>query len=176
MILSGDGFILRDWEENDELDLVSIANEDDIFNNLRDAFPHPYKLCDAVNWIAFTKNARNSGIFFAIEVNNRLAGSIGISFKKDIYRKNSEIGYFLSKNFRGKGIMTNSIKIIVNYIFHNFDVVRIYAEPFANNIASRKVLENSGFICEAVLKNYIVKNNTIHDSCIYSLLKENWNK
>lgn len=176
MIFKGEGFILRLWEDKDAAELVSIANEDDIFINLRDAFPHPYKHGDAIDWITFAKSESSNGLFFAIEVQNKLAGSIGISFKSDIYRKNAEIGYFLSKRYRGKGIITKSIIIIVDYIFRNFDIIRIYAEPLAKNIASRKVLENAGFICEAVLKNYVVKQDTVLDSCIYSLLKENLNK
>jgi|DewCreStandDraft_4_1066084.scaffolds.fasta_scaffold131532_1 RimJ/RimL family protein N-acetyltransferase len=175
MILQGNGFILREWTENDKDELIAIANEEDVYINLRDAFPHPYTENDAVNWIDFARNEKNKGLFFAIEVDKKLAGSIGITLKTDIYRKNAEIGYFLSKKFRGKGIMTNAVKIIVKYIFDNKDIIRIYAEPMAKNIASRKVLENAGFSCEAILKNYIIKQDTILDSCIYSLLKENWN-
>ncbi len=44
--------------------------------------------------------------FFAIMYDNRLAGSIGIVSKTDIYRKNAEIGYFLGEEFWGKGIAT----------------------------------------------------------------------
>lgn len=176
MNLKGNGFILREWIDTDAEKLVSIANEEDIYNNLRDSFPHPYRLSDAKNWINMTKFKKDSNLYFAIEVNGNLAGSIGVAFKEDVYRKNAEIGYYLSKAYRGKGIMTNSIKVIVDFIFNNFDIIRIFAEPFANNIASRKVLENSGFCCEALLKSYIVKQNLILDGCIYSLLKENWNK
>ncbi len=94
--------------------------------------------------------------------------------KDDIYRKNAEIGYYLGEDYSSKGIMTNVVKKIAKYIFENFNIIRIYAEPFAENVASRRVLEKAGFKCEAVLKNYIIKNNKVQDGCIYSILKEEY--
>ena len=61
--------------------------------------------------------------------------------------------------------------MIVDYIFSNFDIERIYAEPYAYNTASRRVLEKNGFTCEAILKRYVIKNNVLLDSCIYSILR-----
>ena len=112
--------------------------------------------------------------FFAIEVDKQLVGSIGIVTKTDIYRKNFEIGYFLAEEHWGKGIATRAIKAATSYAFKNFDIVRVYAEPFSDNTGSRKALEKAGFILEATLKNNVIKNGIIKDSCIYSVLKEDF--
>jgi ribosomal-protein-alanine N-acetyltransferase len=85
-----------------------------------------------------------------------------------------EIGYFLDEAYWGKGIVTKAVKAATAFAFSKFDIVRVYAEAFADNPGSRKVLEKAGFKCEAVLKNYIVKNGVIKDSCIYSVLKEDF--
>jgi RimJ/RimL family protein N-acetyltransferase len=100
-----------------------------------------------------------------------VVGSIGIVTKTDIYRKNIEIGFFLSEKFWGQGIMTKAIRAIISYAFGTFDIVRIYAEVFSDNIASGRALEKAGFRLEATLKNSIIKNNIIKDSCIYSVLR-----
>ena len=50
-------------------------------------------------------------------------------------------------------------------------IVRIYAEPFAYNIASRRILEKNGFVCEGILRNNAVKNGKILDMMMYSLIK-----
>jgi RimJ/RimL family protein N-acetyltransferase len=70
-----------------------------------------------------------------------------------------------------EGIATIALGMIVEYVFNNFDVERVYAEPYAYNTASRRVLEKNGFICEAILKKYVIKNNVLLDSCIYSILR-----
>ena len=51
------------------------------------------------------------------------------------------------------------------------DIIKIYAEPFECNLASRKVLEKSNYKLEAILKDNIYKNGKIINSCIYSLYK-----
>jgi RimJ/RimL family protein N-acetyltransferase len=166
--------ILRPWFKSDIEELVQIANDKSIYDNLRDAFPFPYTYKDAENWIAFTEKNNNPIRFFAIICNDKLIGSIGIVFKDDIYCKNAEIGYYIGNKYRGKGYITQAIQAILKYIFLNFDIIRIYAEPFANNIASRKVLEKNNFICEAIFKQYVIKNGLIQDSCIYSILKSDY--
>jgi RimJ/RimL family protein N-acetyltransferase len=103
-----------------------------------------------------------------------VVGSIGIVTKSNIYRRNFEIGFFVSENFWGKGIATKAIKAVISYAFRNFDIVRIYAESFSDNIGSRRALEKAGLKLEATLKKSIIKNEIIKDSCIYSILREDF--
>ena len=49
--------------------------------------------------------------------------------------------------------------------------MRLYAMPFADNIASCRVLEKVGFMCEGVLRSCAVKNGKVRDMKIYSLIK-----
>ena len=171
MQIASGNMIIRDWNVGDAPALASIANNKKIFDHLRDGFPHPYTLEDAKSWIKNTRE-NTSLMSFAIEWKGELAGSIGIVKKEDIYRKNVEIGYFLGEKFWNQGIMTTVIYNIVTYIFQHLDVMRIYAEPFASNTASRKALEKAGFRCEALLRKAVIKNGVMLDSCIYAILKE----
>lgn len=56
--------------------------------------------------------------------------------------------------------------------FDSLNIIRIYAEPFAYNTGSRKVLEKAGFKLEGVMKNGVFKNGKIHDYCMYAMIKE----
>jgi [ribosomal protein S5]-alanine N-acetyltransferase len=170
-----DGVVLRTWSIRDAERLAVIANNKNIADNLRDGFPHPYSLSDAQNWLNSIIPINVPPRFFAIIFENKLTGSIGIVTKEDIYRKNVEIGYFLSQEFWGKGIVTKAVRAATAYAFSRFDIVRVYAEPYADNHGSRRVLEKAGFKCEAVFKNYVIKNGIIKDSCIYSVLREDFN-
>lgn len=167
-----DGIILRPWTITDAPQLALVANNKKIADKLRDGLPFPYSLKDAQNWLNIILPENNPPRFFSISIDKQLVGSIGIVSKTDIYRKNFEIGYFLSEEFWGKGITTMAIKAATSYAFKNFDIVRIYAEPFSDNIGSRRALEKAGFNLEATLKRNVIKNGIIKDSCIYSVLRE----
>ena len=67
--------------------------------------------------------------------------------------------------------MTEAVRQICEYVFDRSDIIRIYAEPFANNIASCRVLEKVGFQYEGTLRNNAVKNGEVIDMKMYSLLK-----
>lgn len=169
-----EGITLRPWSVSDAGNLAAIADNKNIADNLRDGFPFPYSIKDALMWLKTILPENFPPRFFAITVDNSLVGSIGIVTKSDIYRRNVEIGYFLAEEQWGKGIITKAIKATTSYAFKEFDIVRVYAEPFADNYGSRKALENAGFILEATLKNNVIKNGIIKDSCIYAVLKEDF--
>lgn len=157
---------LRPWKPEDAAALATICNNYNIWKNVRDEFPHPYTVKDAVEWIVYTlaqKPLQN----FAIVYKGDVAGSINISPKKDIYRKSIEIGYFVGESFWGKGIATEAVAHIVKHITYTFDAVRIYAEVFEKNVASMKVLEKNGFYLESIRKKSIIKNNELMDDYIW---------
>ncbi|HLN21650.1 MAG TPA: GNAT family protein [Bacteroidales bacterium] len=170
-LIAGD-LLLRPWLSSDAHSLALIANNKKIADNLRDAFPHPYSFQDAVRWLDMVIPQNIPAKFFAIEKEGRLTGSIGIVTKDDIYRKCCEIGYFIREDEWGKGIATQAIRIIAKYAFANFDIVRLYAEPFSDNAGSRKALEKAGFKHEATLRQNVIKNGIVKDSCIYGLLRQ----
>ena len=169
-----EGIIMRPWSISDASHLALIADNKKIADNLRDGFPNPYSYKDALDWLNLILPENNPPRFFAITVDNQLVGSIGLVTKTDIYRKNFEIGFFLSENWWGQGIMTRAIKAAVSYSFRDFDIVRIYAETFSDNIGSRRALEKAGLKLEAVLRRSIIKNEIIKDSCIFSVLREDF--
>ena len=157
---------LRPWQREDAQALAAIANDRNIFNNLRDHLPHPYTVMDALQWIAHCKE-QHPVINFAVTYNGKVAGSIGCVPKTDVYRKSIEIGYFIGEQFKGNGIATEAVRILLEYVQHRFDVVRIYAEVFANNKASMRVLEKNGFYLEAIHRRSVVKNNVLMDDYIW---------
>ena len=166
-------FILREWEIEDAISVAKYANNKKIADNLRDAFPYPYTLSNAMDYIGFCINAdRKKNILRAITIDGVAVGSIGVFGKDDVYRKSAELGYWLAEDFWNKGIITRAIKHITEIAFNDLDIVRIFAEPYFNNIGSRKVLEKSGFELEGILRKSVYKHNRYLDSCIYSIIKK----
>jgi [ribosomal protein S5]-alanine N-acetyltransferase len=174
MELYFEGISLRPWRISDAGRLASIANNKNISDNLRDGLPHPYTESDAIDWLNMILPENIPPRFFAISTEDFVVGSIGLVSKTDIYRKNFEIGYFLDELYWGKGIITKAIKAATAYAFREFDIVRLYAEPFADNPGSRRTLEKAGYALEAIFKKNVIKNGIIKDSCIYAVLREDF--
>lgn len=82
------------------------------------------------------------------------------------------MGYYIAEPFWGKGLGTSAVKQTCEFIFAHTDIIRIFAEPFAYNTASCRILEKSGFICEGILGSNAVKNGQVIDMKIYSNIKE----
>jgi len=158
--------VLREWKKSDAEALAKIANNKKIWNNVRDRLPYPYSKKDAKEWLALVKQQRTVTTF-CVEADGEMAGSVGFTMKEDVYRKSVEIGYFIGEEYWGKGIATEAIKQLIEYIQKNFDVVRIYAEVFEYNKASMKVLENNGFYLECIRKKAAIKNNVILDDYVW---------
>jgi len=169
-----EGISLRPWQIDDASRLAYIADDKAISDNLRDVLPFPYSLQDAIWWLNEILPKNSPPRYFAVLFNMEIVGSIGIELKSDIYRMNAEIGYFLIRQHWQKGIMTRAIKAVASYAFSEFDVTRIYAEVFCDNIGSGKALTKAGFTHEATLRRSIIKNSIVKDACIYSLLKEDF--
>jgi len=163
--------LLREWKKSDAAALAKIANNKRVWDNVRDRLPHPYTKKDAKEWLALVKKQKIVTTF-CIEADGKLAGSLGLTLKEDVYRKNAEIGYFIGEEFWGKGIATEAVRQLVNYIQKNFDVVRIYAEVFEYNKASMKVLEKNGFYLESIRRKGAIKNDMIIDDFVWVKLLE----
>ncbi len=161
---------IRDWRKNDAESLAERANNRRRWLNVRDRFPHPYGIADARNFIErATSNQpeKNS----CIEIDDSAAGGIGFRLGEDVHKHTAELGYWLAEEFWGKGVMTEAVTALANYCFEKFSLNRIFAGAYANNPASARVLEKSGFVFEGRLRNNVLKDAQILDSLLYAKTK-----
>ena len=163
---------IRKWELSDAKDLAAALSNKKVQDNLRDGLPYPYTEQDGKEFISAMLSADENETFaFAIMVDDKVVGSIGIFRQGNIHSQTAELGYYIAEEYWGKGIMTEAVKQICAYVFAKSDIIRIYAEPFAYNIASCRVLEKVGFQYEGTLRSNAVKNGKVIDMEMYSLLK-----
>lgn len=167
-----DIFELRKWKKNDAESIAIVANNSVVAANLRNAFPNPYTLEDAKWYVDdCINNEGKKQITRSIVVGEKAVGSIGIFLKEDVYEKSGELGYWLAEEYWRQGIMSSAVKKICKEAFAQFDVERIFAEPFETNVGSRGVLEKAGFTYEGTMRNGVYKNSKIQSYCMYSILK-----
>ena len=135
---------LRPWINQDYEELVHLCNHIDR-TYLSDTIPNPYHLEDAKEYIAMASQSEGeTGIYRAILNDGKIVGNISVVKKKDIRQKDSELGYYLDKDFCSRGIMTEAVR----------------------------VLEKNDFIREGIAKNSFFKNNQIYDEFLFGKLKE----
>ncbi|MDR0314827.1 MAG: GNAT family N-acetyltransferase [Oscillospiraceae bacterium] len=162
-------FVLREWTKKDVHSVAKHANNKSIEKNLRASFPHPYTLEDAEEYIDMCANAdKTKSLCRCVDVNGGAVGSIGVFLLDDVYCKSAEIGYWLSQDYWGMGIMTKAVSEICEIAFKELDIVRIQACVFGFNKGSMKVLSKAGFDLEGILKKSIYKDGQIHDSYMYA--------
>ena len=161
---------LRPWHEGDEESLVRHASNRHIWNNVRDFFPHPYTPRDANTWVRSNRSYQQPNNL-AVDIDGQAVGNIGFTVKDDIYRYNAEIGYWLGETHWRRGIMSEALPIMTEYIFGNFQVNRIFACVLEGNIGSMRVLEAAGYRHEAIHRKAAVKNNQYLDEHIFAMLR-----
>lgn len=164
---------IRSWKIEDSNNLAAALNNKKILDNLRDGLPYPYTVEDANAFILAMLDAdKNTTYAFAIVVNNKAIGSIGVFRKDNIHYRTAEMGYCIAEPYWGQGIGTSAVKQVCKYIFENTDIMRIFAEPFAYNAGSCRILEKSGFVYEGILRKNAVKNGVVLDMKMYSIVKD----
>lgn len=164
---------IREWIIEDAASLAELLNNKNILNNLRDGLPYPYTKSDAQEYITAMLEADKTKTFaFAITDGQQLAGSIGVFRCDNIHFRTAEMGYYIGEAYWGKGIGTSAVKQACDYVFQNSDILRIFAEPFAYNTASCRVLEKAGFLFEGLLRKNAVKNGQVLDMKMYARIRD----
>lgn len=171
MEIKGSKFTLRHWQSADAPALQKHANNPKVPAYLLDRFPSPYSLADAEAFIDLMLNQLTI-TNFAIEINGEVAGGIGLDFRADVYRKSPLIGYWLSEQYWGHGIMTEVVKLVTDYAFNNFDVICVLALIFSKNTGSMRVLEKAGYVQQGVIKQSVIKAGEIMDEHIYAAYRD----
>jgi len=128
---------------------------------------------DALEHIAMIEDkiTTNVGINWGITLkdNPKLLGIIGFyRMQPENYR--AEIGYMLSPDFHGRGIIPEAVNKLIRYGFDDLKLHSIEAVIDPENFASEKVLEKCGFVKEAHLKEAEFWEGKFLDKVIYSLL------
>jgi [ribosomal protein S5]-alanine N-acetyltransferase len=160
--------VLRPWRAGDETSLVRHANDREIWQNLRDQFPHPYTLADAQGWVDFA-SSQPQPTSFAIDVEAQAVGGVSLRLNEDVERVAAEIGYWLGRAFWNRGVMTAAVRAMTEHGFAQFALTRIYAVPFAANTASHRVLEKAGYAREGILRRSAIKDGRVTDQVLFAI-------
>jgi ribosomal-protein-alanine N-acetyltransferase len=166
--------ILRDFSPNDVFDFFEYASVEGVgecagWNHHKD----------------ITESAEIMGLFvkqqadWALELkeNHKMIGTIGYhtsSLASDFPKKKViEIGYVLSKDYWGRGLMSEAVKAVVDYLFTEKQYQVLIISHYDFNQRSKRVIEKNGFHYYKTTKDKYVENlNKHYDELFYILTKE----
>ncbi|OMC71765.1 ribosomal-protein-serine acetyltransferase [Paenibacillus sp. FSL H7-0326] len=117
--------------------------------------------------------AKDEGYWLGIWCGDTLVGSIGYVYL-DQENKKTEIGYWLGKEYEGKGIITRSVKALINYAFLELKLNKVEIGVATDNTKSRAIPEKLGFKREGELRDYEYINGRFVDRIIYGLKADEW--
>lgn len=165
VILKTNRLILRPWTLADLEDLYAYAKVDGV-GQMAGWLPHANKEESLRILQRFIEGKK----VFAIEYNGKVIGSLGIEKYHETelpeYADLSgrELGYVLSKDFWGLGIMPEAVKEVIRYCFEDLALDFLVCGHFTDNHQSQRVQEKCGF------QHYkMVKHETR-----YGIVKDCW--
>ncbi len=158
--------ILRPFRKGDEKEMFQNWASDEKVTEYLTWKPHPNvlftkKIVDM--WV--NDNPKETVHRFAIEYKpiHQIIGSIDVVQYKN---EEPEIGYALGYDFWNLGIMTETLKAFIVYLFKETDCQKIYARHYIENKASRRVMQKAGMryigeepskISDRILSCYVIE-------------------
>ena len=172
--LYSERLVLRPFEKSDLDDFFEYASVDGV-GQMVGWLPHKNKEETKVILDMFIEHKKT----LAIVLNNKVIGSIGIERYSEERipglekYKARELGFVLSKAYRGKGLMTEACKVVIEYLFNVEKLDLIVCCHFKENYQSKRVQEKCGFTY--YLDNqYATRYNSIKDNVVNILFNSRY--
>jgi ribosomal-protein-serine acetyltransferase len=168
--------VLKEIELSDAEDIFKIIDSDR--ENLRIWL----SFVDSTKEIEDTKDFIRSILFLPGDIrdfvaviiyNEQKIGLIGFKLT-DFVNKKTEIGYWISKEFENKGIVTKSVVKMIDYAFNNLELNRIQIKCGIGNEKSSKIPKKLNFKFEGIERSAELLNGKFIDAEVYSILKDEW--
>ena len=149
-----DRLVLRAWQESDLADFYEYASVEGVGEKA--GWNHHQSVEESLRILGFFIDGKKT---FALELkaNGKVIGSLGLEPRAedaglDEKLLGREIGYVLSKDYWGRGLMPEAVKAVIDYCFDQLGFDYLTCGHFDHNDRSRRVVEKSGF---QFLKNVI---------------------
>lgn len=119
---------------------------------------------------------RGDSLTYVILESGRFAGIVGL---KDIDKINNrtEVGYWLSEPFQGRGLVTRSVAALLRLGFEELMLNRIQIKCAVGNTKSGNIPRRLGFVFEGVERDGELESSGEYaDIEVYSILRREWEK
>lgn len=111
--------------------------------------------------------AEGAAAFAVIDLDGAFVGQV---FAELGEAATAEVGYWLLPRGRGHGYAARAVKLLSMWAFASVGLARLQLWAEADNVASQRVAERTGFIREGVLRSFRQRDGERFDAILYSLL------
>ena len=174
VILKTERLLIRPWRQSDIDDFYSYASVDGV-GQMAGWKPHESKEESKIILDMFISHKKT----FALEYQGKVIGSVGIEKYNETHfpefenKKCREIGYVLSKEYWGQGLMPGALKEVIRFLFENANLDVIFCGHFLWNEQSHRVQEKSGFKHYG-FDTYETAFGTTEENEVNILKREDW--
>ena len=176
ILVVSDSITLRPSELNDaEIYLQLVAENHDRLSQWLSAPMPPTTVEERRKAQAadLARSADGKGHWWLIEKDGELAGTIAFH-NIQIPNRSALIGYWLAGGFTGRGIMTDSLRAIIDWGFNELNLVRVEVQCAISNQASCAIPERLGIRRESIRRQSEIKKGIVLDMASYAALADNW--
>jgi ribosomal-protein-alanine N-acetyltransferase len=110
-----------------------------------------------------------------VQVGRECAGIVSI-LRPAFRQGHAEVSYHLAEAFQGRGIGTEAVTNLVDCVFEQTELVRLFALISVGNQPSRGLAEKLGFVHEGTLRSHFVIDGKRVDQCVYGLMRKEWKR
>jgi [ribosomal protein S5]-alanine N-acetyltransferase len=103
--------------------------------------------------------------------NGCLVGACGL-VNWEAEHARAEVGFVLSREYWGRGLMSEAVRAILRFGFERMNLNRIEARCIAENAASARVMEKAGMVYEGTLRQREYIKGAYRDIKLYAILKK----
>jgi len=103
-----------------------------------------------------------------------LAGALSLTISR--YTRSAEIGYWISGDYEGRGLVTRAAAAMLDQAFGPLGLDRVSLHTDPANERSRAVARRLGFVEEGLLRQGTAFPNERRDELVYGLLAQEWHK
>ena len=168
-VLTGSGFSLRALQAGDAVSLARHADDEDVWRNLFEGFPHPYTLADAQQWCGQGCREPQAGWVWGIDIDAAIVGCIGVAPQPGWLGCNAEVGYWIGREFWGRGVASAALGLVSAWAWRERpELTRLVAPIFARNLASQRVAQKCGYVLEAHMRQSAIKAGHVIDRIQYA--------
>lgn len=114
-----------------------------------------------------------NGFSAGIWIGDQLGGAIGLH-AIDSRHRSSSIGYWLSEDYRGAGVMTQACRAVAGVAFEHCGLHRLEIRCATGNRRSCSIAERLGFTLEGTLREAEWLYDHFVDLHVYSMLEDDW--
>jgi RimJ/RimL family protein N-acetyltransferase len=170
--------LLNQPTENDLDDFILQINSTDYISKNLFNIPFPYTPEDADKWFAACNAGIASGESWRFGIREKevgkLMGIIGLHPNKE--HQKAEIGYWLGREYWGKGYLVEALKAVLKFGFRDLKLNKIYATHFLHNRDSGRVMQKAGMEYEGLLKQEYFHQDKFFDVDRYFMLSSQFDK